>query len=127
VLLCRLIQLLDNAVPWNDGPRWDLEAGEEPLYIPRDFRLTPLVAHLSATQKQWLSSQPFMATADTWVDDPTGEWAGRMTQVCVCGSTGQQAVWHLILDQPTHMLYPVREEPGEARRVALACTAELQG
>lgn len=38
VLLCRLVEMLDSAVPWDAGPAYDLEAGEEPRYIPRDFR-----------------------------------------------------------------------------------------
>lgn len=38
VLLCKLIDTLDNAVPWDAGPPYDLESGEEPQYIPRDFR-----------------------------------------------------------------------------------------
>jgi hypothetical protein len=28
VLLCRLIDMLDNAVPWDVGRKYDLEAGE---------------------------------------------------------------------------------------------------
>lgn len=38
VLLCRLVDILDGAVPWDAGPAFDLEAGEEARYIPRDFR-----------------------------------------------------------------------------------------
>jgi hypothetical protein len=38
------------------GPA-SLSPGEEPQYIPRDFRITPLVAYLNKKQKQWLSTQ----------------------------------------------------------------------
>lgn len=36
VLLCKLIDLLDSAKPWNEGPMFDVE--EEPRVIPRDVR-----------------------------------------------------------------------------------------
>ena len=36
VLLCKLIDLLDAAVPWDSGPKFDDD--EEPMYIPRNFR-----------------------------------------------------------------------------------------
>lgn len=36
VLLVKLIDLVDNAVPYASGPKYD--AGEEPQYINRDFR-----------------------------------------------------------------------------------------
>jgi hypothetical protein len=73
VLLCRLIDMLDNAVPWDAGRKYDLEKGEEPQYIPRDFRITPLVAYLNLKQKQWLSTQPFMESMD-WCGI-RGAWA----------------------------------------------------
>jgi len=92
VLLCRLVELLDGAVAWDAGPAYDLEAGEEPRYIPRDFRLTPLVAQLSTPQREWLATQPFMASCDAYVDDPLGDWSARMEEedpmwrkLCFCG------------------------------------------
>jgi len=94
VLLCRLIDMLDNAVPWDVGRKYDLEAGEEPQFIPRDFRITPLVAHLNGKQRKWLSTQPFMESTDWYVDDPAGEWEERMCggdvepeyrKLCFCG------------------------------------------
>ena len=36
VLLCKLIDILDNAIPWDSGPKFDRD--EEPRYIQRDFR-----------------------------------------------------------------------------------------
>ncbi len=36
VLLAKLIDIIDSAVPWETGPKFD--AGEEPQYITRDFR-----------------------------------------------------------------------------------------
>lgn len=45
------------------GRKYDLEAGEEPQYIPRDFRITPLVARLNQKQRKWLATQPFMVSA----------------------------------------------------------------
>ncbi|KXZ51931.1 hypothetical protein GPECTOR_11g57 [Gonium pectorale] len=60
VLLCKLIDVLDDAVPYEMGPEFNLEDGEEPRYIPRDFRLTPLVKWLSRPQLKWLSEQRFM-------------------------------------------------------------------
>lgn len=38
VLLCKLIDVLDGAVPYELGPEFDLDEGEEPRYIIRDFR-----------------------------------------------------------------------------------------
>lgn len=35
--------------------------------MPRDFRITPLVAYLNEQQKKWLATQPFMESADWWV------------------------------------------------------------
>lgn len=57
-------------------------------------RLTPLVAHLSAPQREWLASQPFMSSCDAFVDDPLGDWACRLEEeddvdvwrkLCFCG------------------------------------------
>ncbi len=36
VLLCKLIDILDNSVPWDSGPKFD--SNEEPRYIPRNER-----------------------------------------------------------------------------------------
>lgn len=38
VLLCKLIDVLDDAVPWDVGAKYDVNRGEEPQYIPRDAR-----------------------------------------------------------------------------------------
>lgn len=57
VLLCKLIAILDNAVPWDAGPKF--EQNEEPRYIQRDIRLTPAVKSLSNKQKQFLRDQVF--------------------------------------------------------------------
>jgi hypothetical protein len=39
VLLCKLIDVLDAAIPYDLGNEYDVEGGEEPQYISRDFRL----------------------------------------------------------------------------------------
>ncbi|MEW5305503.1 MAG: hypothetical protein WDW36_008037 [Sanguina aurantia] len=67
VLLCKLIDVLDDAVPWDVGAKYDVNRGEEPQYIPRDARLMPMVSRLSLAQKQWLSSQLFMQGAEAQV------------------------------------------------------------
>lgn len=36
VLLCKLIDLLDDAVPWEDQPYFN--PGEQPVFIQRDIR-----------------------------------------------------------------------------------------
>ncbi len=36
VLLCKLIDILDDSVPWDLGPKFD--SSEEPRYIQRNFR-----------------------------------------------------------------------------------------
>lgn len=36
MLLCKLIDILDNAVPWDVGPKFD--SNQEPRYIQRDMR-----------------------------------------------------------------------------------------
>ncbi|KAG2449758.1 hypothetical protein HYH02_005283 [Chlamydomonas schloesseri] len=71
VLLCKLIDVLDDAVPYDIGPEYNLENGEEPRYIPRDFRLMPLVGRLTMTQKKWLADQKFMTKV------PVIEWPHR--------------------------------------------------
>ncbi|PNW70533.1 hypothetical protein CHLRE_17g723950v5 [Chlamydomonas reinhardtii] len=68
VLLCKLIDVLDNAVPYEVGPEYDLENNEEPRYITRDFRLTPLVGRLTKKQLEWLADQRFMVGAYRLVD-----------------------------------------------------------
>mmetsp|Transcript_20601 Transcript_20601/g.45124 ORF Transcript_20601/g.45124 Transcript_20601/m.45124 type:complete len:506 (+) Transcript_20601:201-1718(+) len=90
VLLCKLIDLLDNAVPWDQGPKYDLHLGEEPQYISRDFRLTPLVKYLNSDQRGWLAKQPFMETAERSVADPAWELhlEGKdptWQKLCFCG------------------------------------------
>ena len=57
VLLCKLIAILDDANPWDSGPKFD--QNEEPRYIQRDVRLTPAVKLLSNVQKDFLRTQVF--------------------------------------------------------------------
>ncbi|GAX84921.1 hypothetical protein CEUSTIGMA_g12342.t1 [Chlamydomonas eustigma] len=68
VLLCKLIDILDNALPWDFGPKFD--SNEEPRYIQRDMRMTPMVKHLSNVQKEYLRTQVF------FVDDPNLSFPG---------------------------------------------------
>ncbi|KAG1660686.1 hypothetical protein FOA52_015897 [Chlamydomonas sp. UWO 241] len=60
VLLCKLIDILDSAVPWDYPPKFD--SNEEPRYIQRDFRITPMVKHLSNTQKDYLQATMLFAS-----------------------------------------------------------------
>lgn len=69
-------------------------AGEEPQYITRDFRLTPLVAYLNSHQRTWMASQLFMETADRFVADSMWDahmdgrvstWYGSAQVVCMRG------------------------------------------
>ena len=57
VLLCKLIAILDDANPWDSGPKFD--QNEEPRYIQRDIRLTPAVKFLSNIQREFLRDQVF--------------------------------------------------------------------
>lgn len=68
VLLCKLIAILDDAVPWDAGSKFD--QNEEPRYIQRDIRLTPAVKFLSNTQKEFLRQQVFFQ------DDPSFSFPG---------------------------------------------------
>ncbi|KAG1666019.1 hypothetical protein FOA52_010929 [Chlamydomonas sp. UWO 241] len=68
VLLCKLIAILDNKIPWDHGPKFD--SNEEPRYILRTLLLTPQVKHLSKPQIKYLSTQPF------FYDDPELSFPG---------------------------------------------------
>lgn len=81
VLLCKLIEVLDDAVPWEAGPEYDMEAGEEPRYIPRDFRLSPLVGHLTSPQRKWLTSQRFMEKVHPVETSVYNEWDSRIREL----------------------------------------------
>ncbi|MEW5318972.1 MAG: hypothetical protein WDW38_010150 [Sanguina aurantia] len=94
VLLCKLIDVLDDAVPWDVGAKYDVNRGEEPQYIPRDARLMPMVSRLSLAQKQWLSSQLFMQGAEAHVahlswfelmDRFSPDEAAMWKRLCFCG------------------------------------------
>ncbi|EFJ53075.1 hypothetical protein VOLCADRAFT_85983 [Volvox carteri f. nagariensis] len=69
VLLCKLIDVLDDAVPYDIGPEYNLEGGEEPRYISRDFRLTPL----------WLTDQRFMERV---AEVDTSSWEDWFNRLC---------------------------------------------
>jgi len=60
VLLCKLIDILDAAVPWDYPPKFD--SHEEPRYIQRDFRMTPMVKYLSNIQRDYLQGSLLFAS-----------------------------------------------------------------
>mmetsp|Transcript_16300 Transcript_16300/g.35237 ORF Transcript_16300/g.35237 Transcript_16300/m.35237 type:complete len:633 (-) Transcript_16300:843-2741(-) len=97
VLLCKLIVILDNAVPWDCGPKFD--SHEEPLYIQRDMRLTPMVKHLSAMQKKYLEDQVFFD------DDPNLSFPGFREDLA-----------HLTQAKRDDMLWPGACPPVEPRQ-----------
>lgn len=68
VLLNRLISILDDAVPWDAGPKFD--PNEEPQYIQRSMLITPQVKFLSETQKGYLRDQLYFK------DDPNFSFRG---------------------------------------------------
>ncbi|GLC34117.1 hypothetical protein PLESTB_000839200 [Pleodorina starrii] len=81
VLLCKLIDVLDDAVPSEDGSHC-----EEPRYIHRDSRLTPLVSRLSRPQLEWLAEQPFMEefpVEEIECNPSTAMWEHRMGELDV--------------------------------------------
>jgi hypothetical protein len=68
VLLCKLIDMLDNAVPWDCGPKYDLSNDEEPLYIPRDFRVTPLVKFINKDARKFVVGLPMFQVSGHKLD-----------------------------------------------------------
>mmetsp|Transcript_15855 Transcript_15855/g.34202 ORF Transcript_15855/g.34202 Transcript_15855/m.34202 type:complete len:450 (+) Transcript_15855:113-1462(+) len=68
VLICKLIDVLDPAVPWDHGPLYDPD--ESPPYVTRNERLTPLVPYLSNKQRMWLSEQPYFKDSDPTLSFP---------------------------------------------------------
>ncbi|GIL71658.1 hypothetical protein Vretimale_895 [Volvox reticuliferus] len=81
VLLCKLIDVLDDAVPYEIGPEYNLENGEEPRYISRDFRLTPLVKYLSRPQLKWLAEQRFMEKVTEVHHHAWEDWYNRLHEL----------------------------------------------
>ncbi|KAG2490560.1 hypothetical protein HYH03_010954 [Edaphochlamys debaryana] len=77
VLLCKLIDVLDSANPFEVGPEYDLENNDEPRYLARDFRLTPLVALLTDAQKKWLVNQRFMMRVHPVDQQALVDWRAR--------------------------------------------------
>ncbi|GIL46402.1 hypothetical protein Vafri_3400 [Volvox africanus] len=81
VLLCKLIDVLDDAVPYEIGPEFNLKDGEEPRYISRDFRLTPLVRYLARPQLKWLADQRFMMKVEEVHHNSWEDWYNRLCEL----------------------------------------------